>query len=71
MMYRANEGWMAFGEFKKTCSDRDAKSGIKHNGDGEDEKWLGYKMHLVGNAEYELPLMPIITPANANGLPAI
>jgi hypothetical protein len=61
---------MAFGNSKKPCSDRDARSGIKHNSDGKDEKWLGYKMHPVGNAEYEIPPMAIITPANANGSPA-
>jgi hypothetical protein len=61
---------MASGNSKNPCYDRDAKSGIKHNSDGEDEKWLGYKMHLVGNAECEIPPMTIITPANANGSPA-
>ena len=57
--------------YKKPPSDPDAGWGFKKNSDGEEYKWLGYKMHLastlVGN--HEIPLMPVVTPANANDSP--
>lgn len=54
---------------KKPLSDPDARWGVRKNNDGEEEKYPGYKMHIVGDAKHEIPLMPIITPANANDSP--
>ena len=54
---------------RKPLSDADAKWGVRKNDDGEEEKYPGYKMHLPGDAKYEIPLIPIITPANANDSP--
>lgn len=55
--------------FKKPNSDSEAGWGVKVNGAGERELWLGYKMHLVTDATYEVPLMPIVTAANMNDSP--
>lgn len=57
--------------YKKQPSDPDARWGFKKKGNDEEYKWLGYKMHLVGDAKYEIPLMPIVTPANANDSPVM
>ncbi len=57
--------------FKKPPSDRDAGWGFKKNSDGEEYKWLGYKMHLASTivGKHEIPLLPMVTPANANDSP--
>jgi hypothetical protein len=52
--------------FKKPNSDPEAGWGVKANGAGEREIWLGYKMHLVADATHEIPMMPIVTAANTN-----
>lgn len=54
---------------RKPLSDKDAGWGWRRNQDGEEEKYPGYKMHLVGDATYEIPLIPLVTPANANDSP--
>ena len=55
--------------YKKPSSDLDAGWGFKKNSNGEDYQWLGYKVHLLADAKYEIPLVPIVTPANANDSP--
>ncbi len=55
--------------YRKPHTDPDARWGAKAGRDGEDYRWLGYKMHLVADATYEIPLMPIVTPANASDSP--
>ncbi|MCK4821958.1 transposase, partial [bacterium] len=55
--------------FKRPFSDKEAGWGKKKDRDGKDMWWFGYKMHLVSDAKYEIPLMPIVTAANANDSP--
>ena len=57
--------------YKKPPSDPDAGWGFKKNSDGDEYKWLGYKVHLASTIAggQEIPLMPIITPANVNDSP--
>ena len=55
--------------YKKPSSDPDANWGFKKNSNGEDYQWLGYKVHLLSDAKYEIPLIPVITPANMNDSP--
>ena len=50
--------------FTKTPSDKDARWGKKKDRDDDEMRWLGYKMHIVSDATHEIPLMPIVTPAN-------
>lgn len=56
--------------YKKPISDTDAKWGIKKKGN-EDYSWIGYKMHLLSDARYEIPMMSIITPANVHDSPIL
>lgn len=55
---------------RKTPSDPDAHWGAKKKGSqGESKKqdvyyWFGYKLHLVVDAVYELPMSFLLTPAN-------
>ncbi len=53
---------------KKPLSDPDAKWGWRKGKDGKDEMFPGYRMHLVSTmaGNHEIPLIPIITPANSN-----
>ncbi|NQT74465.1 MAG: transposase [Chloroflexi bacterium] len=52
-------------KWTKTLSDPDAKWGVKTKGEGNGKYWwAGYKLHLMGDAKYEIPLMSIVTPAN-------
>jgi len=53
-------------QYKKPPSDHDAGWGIKADKDGRRYTWLGYKLHIVADASYEVPLSQIITPANVN-----
>lgn len=53
-------------KYRKPHTDCDAKWGAKSDRDGKPKYWLGYKLHLVADAKYEIPLIPIITPANEN-----
>lgn len=57
--------------YKKPPSDPDAGWGFKKNSDGDEYSWLGYKMHLASTiaGKREIPLLPIITPANVNDSP--
>lgn len=55
--------------FKKPISDKDAEWGWRRNQKGEEEKYPGYKVHLVADTKYAVPLIPIVTPANANDSP--
>ena len=55
--------------YRKPCSDKDAGWGFKKNSAGDEYKWLGYKMHLVADARHEIPLLPIVSPANVNDSP--
>lgn len=55
--------------YRKLPSDPDAKWGFKKNSNGEEYRWLGYKMHLVSDAKYEIPMMPLVTAANAHDSP--
>jgi len=57
--------------YRKPFSDSDAGWGQKLGRDGEKKLWLGYKMHLVSDARHEIPLIPIITPANSNDSPVM
>lgn len=59
--------------YRKPPSDSDAKWGFKKNSDGDEYSWLGYKMHLVSTivGKHEIPLMPIVTPANENDSPLL
>ncbi len=57
--------------YKKPSSDPDARWGIKKNSHGDEYRWLGYKMHLASTivGKQEIPLLPIVTPANINDSP--
>lgn len=55
--------------FRKPLSDKDAEWGWRRNKDGEEETYPGYRMHIIGDAKYEIPLIPVITPANENDSP--
>ena len=57
--------------YKKPPSDPDAGWGFKKNSDGDEYNWLGYKIHLASTVvgKHEIPLLPIVTPANANDSP--
>lgn len=59
--------------YKKPQSDPDAGWGFKKNSDGDEYSWLGYKMHLASTVvgKLEIPLLPIVTPANANDSPVM
>ena len=56
---------------KKPLSDPDAKWGWRKGKDGKDEMYPGYRMHLVSTmaGNREIPLIPIITPANSSDSP--
>lgn len=55
---------------RKTCSDPEAKWGVKHTAQGKDGKstdwFFGYKAHMASDATYGLPLASLTTPGNAN-----
>ncbi|MFC2035104.1 transposase [Chloroflexota bacterium] len=52
--------------YKKPPSDHEAKWGVKAGKNGDNHTWLGYKVHLASDVKYEIPLIPIVTPANVN-----
>jgi len=58
-------------KYKKPPSDSEAGWGFKKNSDGEEHRWLGYKMHLASTVagKHEIPLIPIVTAANVNDSP--
>ncbi len=48
-------------------SDPDARVGMRHNGNGDEmEFYFGYKLHLMVDAEQQIPIEWKLTPANAN-----
>ena len=51
--------------YRKPPSDPDAGWGVK-KADGKQDlyRWLGYKLHLVVDADYEIPVAFEVTPAN-------
>lgn len=53
---------------RKSPSDPDARWGVKGAEGRERElyRWFGYKLHLVVDALYELPIAFTVTPANEN-----
>jgi hypothetical protein len=53
---------------RKPLSDPDARWGWRKGKDGKDETFPGYRMHLVSTVagNHEIPLIPIITPANSS-----
>ncbi len=59
--------------YRKPQSDPDAGWGFKKNSDGDEYRWLGYKMHLASTivGKLEIPLLPIVTPANDNDSPLL
>jgi transposase, IS5 family len=56
---------------RKPLSDQDARWGWRKGKDGKDEMYPGYKMHLASTmaGNREIPLIPVVTPANANDSP--
>lgn len=45
-------------------SDADARWAKKRNKHGQEHWWFGYKIHMVADATYELPIRVEVTPAN-------
>lgn len=50
--------------YVKAPSDSDARWGVKPDRCGSKKWWLGYKIHLIADVKYEIPLIPMVTPAN-------
>jgi len=57
--------------YKKPPSDPDAGWGFKKDSDGDEYRWLGYKMHLASTivGRHEIPMLLIVTPANVGDSP--
>jgi IS5 family transposase len=58
---------------RKSPSDTDARWGVKEAKTGSEKgkerelyRWFGYKLHLIVDAVYELPIAFTVTPANRN-----
>lgn len=47
-------------------SDHDARWGVKEDKHGQKKYWFGYKIHVVADADSELPIHVDVTPANVN-----
>ena len=59
---------------RSVVSDPDARWGLKNSAkakDGKKEWMFGYKMHLLSDATYGLPLDFIVTPANESDSPML
>ena len=59
---------------RRNLSDLDARWGLKHSSkskEGKQEWGWGYKMHLLSDANYGIPLDFIITPANESDSPQL
>ena len=59
---------------RKVISDPDATWGLKNSSrakDGKKEYMFGYKLHLLSDADYGLPLTFTLTPANRSDLPLL
>ncbi len=65
------EGWVDVQ--KKPYSDPDAKWGVRTNSDAPDGKefFYGYKLHLICDANYGVPLGYEVLPANASDSPTL
>ena len=65
------EGWVDVQ--KKPYSDPEARWGVRTNADAEDgiEHFYGYKLHLLCDANYGVPLAYEILPANASDSPTL
>ena len=58
-------------KYRKPLTDSDADWGVKKNIARQDYIWFGYKVHIVADATYEIPLLLIVTPANASDSPVM
>lgn len=58
------KGWVNGG--KPRHSDKEARWSVKKNSQGKTEFTLGYKLHLIVDCEYELPIAASVTPGNAH-----
>ena len=58
------KGWVNGG--KPVHSDREAQWSVKRNTDGKIEFTLGWKLHLLVDSEYELPIAANVAPGNAS-----
>jgi transposase len=58
-------------KYRKPLTDPDAEWGVKKTIGRQDYMWFGYKVHIIADATYEIPLLPIVTPANANDSPLL
>jgi IS5 family transposase len=58
------KGWSNGG--KTTKSDREAAWSVKKNTHGKDEYVFGWKLHLMVDCEYELPVSAHISPGNVH-----
>lgn len=56
----------AWSSYKRT--DPDAQSSRKKGNDGRMRWWYGYKVHLISDATYEIPLGAYVTPANVSDM---
>ena len=59
---------------RKVISDPDAAWGVKNSSkskEGKTEFFFGYKLHLLSDADYGLPLAFTITPGNTNDSPIL
>ncbi len=65
------EGWVDIQ--KKPYSDPEARWGVRTNADAEDgiEHFYGYKLHLICDAIYGVPLAYEVLPANLNDSPTL
>ena len=52
---------------KTPPSDREARWGTHHSGNGHDTRFfLGYKLHLMVDADHQIPIRWVVTPADVN-----
>lgn len=58
------KGWVNGG--KPRPSDKEARWSVKKNTQGKQEFTLGWKLHLMVDCEYELPIAANVTPGNAH-----
>lgn len=56
----------AWSSYRRT--DPDATSSRKKGTDGRMKWWYGYKLHMVSDAEHEIPLGAYVTPANESDM---
>ena len=56
----------AWSSYKRT--DPDAQSSRKKGTDGRMKWWYGFKLHMVSDADHEIPLGAYVTPANVSDM---